>query len=339
MIELIDKKSNLLQANMALTLSRCKRKGYVVVGVGYPFFRNEFQGLIDLCDWFVDDLQCEHVPGWEELYLIKDVADLEKVNKFVVLLLSNNRMNILSKIESSHPNVPIYKFYEDSYTHLSTISDIENSSCFTLHTLDTDPVSIINGINVNGTCSITQKGSSLLKIHSLTLNEGSFIKSNSRNVNHIDTLILSKEAKVWLDLDSTCSIRNCYLGKNSKLHIYAGQAHIEDVYFGDNCVIHVYDKLNIGSGSVFSWNVSILDGDGHTLETDKKTNSAAGITIGRNVWVGNNTIILKGVNIGEGSVIGAGSVVTHSIPPHSLAVGNPAKVIKTNVKWDYGYKF
>ena len=324
---------------MALVLSRYKRKGYAVIGVGYPFFRNEFQGLIDLCDWFVDDLQCEHVPGWEELYLIKDVADLEKVNKFVVLLLSNNRMNILSKIESSHPNVPIYKFYEDSYTHLSTISDIENSSCFTLHTLDTDPVSIINGINVNGTCSITQKGSSLLKIHSLTLNEGSFIKSNSRNVNHIDTLILSKEAKVWLDLDSTCSIRNCYLGKNSKLHIYAGQAHIEDVYFGDNCVIHVYDKLNIGSGSVFSWNVSILDGDGHTLETDKKTNSAAGITIGRNVWVGNNTIILKGVNIGEGSVIGAGSVVTHSIPPHSLAVGNPAKVIKTNVKWDYGYKF
>lgn len=54
--------------------------------------------------------------------------------------------------------------------------------------------------------------------------------------------------------------------------------------------------------------------------------------IGNGVWIGEKAIILPGVEIGEKSVIGAGSVVTKSIPPYSIAVGNPAKVIKT---WDF----
>ena len=99
MIQLIDKKNNLSQANMALVLSRYKRKGYAVIGVGYPFFRNEFQGLIEMCDYFVDDLQCEYIFGWKELYLIKDVSILELLERFVILALSNNRMNILNRIE------------------------------------------------------------------------------------------------------------------------------------------------------------------------------------------------------------------------------------------------
>lgn len=47
-----------------------------------------------------------------------------------------------------------------------------------------------------------------------------------------------------------------------------------------------------------------------------------------NVWIGANCIIMKGITIGEGSVIGAGSIVTKDIPPYSIAVGVPAKVIK-----------
>lgn len=52
------------------------------------------------------------------------------------------------------------------------------------------------------------------------------------------------------------------------------------------------------------------------------------ITIEDNCWIAGNVTICGGVTIGEGSVIGAGSVVTKDIPPHSLAVGNPCRVIR-----------
>jgi len=53
------------------------------------------------------------------------------------------------------------------------------------------------------------------------------------------------------------------------------------------------------------------------------------ITIEDNCWLASSVVVCGGVTIGEGSVIGAGSVVTRNIPPHSLAVGNPCRVIRT----------
>jgi galactoside O-acetyltransferase len=56
--------------------------------------------------------------------------------------------------------------------------------------------------------------------------------------------------------------------------------------------------------------------------------TATGIRIEDNCWVGAGAIVLDGVTVGRGACVGAGAVVTHSVPPHSLAVGVPARVIR-----------
>jgi maltose O-acetyltransferase len=68
----------------------------------------------------------------------------------------------------------------------------------------------------------------------------------------------------------------------------------------------------------------------HPLEAEsrKTLENALPITIGNDCWIGGNAIICPGIKIGNGCVIGAGSVVTKNIPDNSLAVGNPAKVIR-----------
>lgn len=53
------------------------------------------------------------------------------------------------------------------------------------------------------------------------------------------------------------------------------------------------------------------------------------VKIGKNVWIGSNSTILPGVTIGDNAIIGAGSVVTKDIPADMIAVGNPAKVIRS----------
>lgn len=68
---------------------------------------------------------------------------------------------------------------------------------------------------------------------------------------------------------------------------------------------------------------------GHDYEYIDLPDIAASIIIKDNVWIGGKSIILPGVTIGEGSIIGAGSIVTKDIPAWSIAVGNPAKVIKS----------
>ena len=56
------------------------------------------------------------------------------------------------------------------------------------------------------------------------------------------------------------------------------------------------------------------------------------VSIGNDVWIWQNVIILPGVVIGEGSIIGAGAVVTKSFPPFSIIAGNPAKLVRSRIK-------
>ena len=101
------------------------------------------------------------------------------------------------------------------------------------------------------------------------------------------------------------------------------------MYFNVNCVVLDGAKVTIGSNVFFAPNVQLYTAN-HPLEADlrKTLENALPISIGDDCWIGGNAVILPGITIGNGCVIGAGSVVTKDIPDNSLAVGNPAKVIK-----------
>jgi acetyltransferase-like isoleucine patch superfamily enzyme len=106
-----------------------------------------------------------------------------------------------------------------------------------------------------------------------------------------------------------------------------------NTYIGPHCVIGAGGGIRIGEDVVIGAYVNLLAENHNFDQTDKLISqqgvNRSGIIIERNAWVGNMAIILDGVTIGEGSVVGAGALVTKDVPPFSVAVGNPARVIKT----------
>lgn len=93
------------------------------------------------------------------------------------------------------------------------------------------------------------------------------------------------------------------------------------------------EKITIGSSVFLGANTYVIDTDFHPLDpimrlSDPLKGNTKPVVIEDNVFVGMNTMILKGVVVGEGSVIGAGSVVTREVPPRTIVAGNPARIIR-----------
>lgn len=93
----------------------------------------------------------------------------------------------------------------------------------------------------------------------------------------------------------------------------------DNVYFGPNCTIAT-------PVHPFRWQERNIKYKENGTAYDDEYGKP--VKIGSNCWIASNVVITGGVTIGEGCVIGAGSVVTRDIPPNSLAVGNPCKVIR-----------
>lgn len=95
-------------------------------------------------------------------------------------------------------------------------------------------------------------------------------------------------------------------------------------------------KIHIGTDCMFSKGIKIATTDSHSiinLETGERTNLAKDVVIGDHIWLGQNVIINKGVEIGSNSIVAGNSVLTKSIPSNCIAAGVPAKVVKSQVDW------
>ena len=109
-----------------------------------------------------------------------------------------------------------------------------------------------------------------------------------------------------------------------------------NVTVGDNFFMNVNGrlmdsgKITIGNNVFIAPNVCIITEE-HAMDVKQRLEGLEythPVHIGDNVWICTGALVLPGVTIGANSIIGAGSVVTKDIPPNSLAVGNPCKVIR-----------
>jgi acetyltransferase-like isoleucine patch superfamily enzyme len=124
-------------------------------------------------------------------------------------------------------------------------------------------------------------------------------------------------------------------GSQAALELVAGTGgtleigHGTFINFGTSIVAS--QDIKVGAHCLIGPYCSLMDNSYHRLEPERRYEvpPSAPVLIGDNVWLGIRTIVLPGVTIGNDSVVGAGSVVSHDIPPRTLAGGVPARVIRT----------
>lgn len=194
----------------------------------------------------------------------------------------------------------------------------------------------------------------LIKFFGLLLFKGRHIMHNA--MNRMAYLVFTNECPDHRELFveypvSLCGGRYMKIGNNFRacanlrlecIDGWNGELFSPKLTIGNNVTLHYrchigcINSIVIGNNVLMGSNVFITDHSHGTLEATSKDISwirrpllsKGGVVIKDDVWIGENVTILPGVTIGEGSIVGANSVVTHSVPPYSIAAGNPAKVVR-----------
>jgi len=115
----------------------------------------------------------------------------------------------------------------------------------------------------------------------------------------------------------------------------------ENFFANYNLTLLDVGKITIGKNAQIAPNVSIYTA-GHPIHPDSRNTGyeyGIPVTIGDNVWIGGNAVILPGVTVGNNVVIGAGSVVSKDIPDNVIAAGNPCRVIRAITEDDRKYYY
>jgi acetyltransferase-like isoleucine patch superfamily enzyme len=145
------------------------------------------------------------------------------------------------------------------------------------------------------------------------IGEGCFLDANSSSSG------IALEDDVWLS-------RGCYLVAGPGVEIAIGRR----TYVGHRCLFYGHGGIQVGCSVLFANDVQLICGN-HTfarrdIPIRAQPTEERPIVIEDDVWLGSSTIVLGGVTVGQGSVVSAGAVVTHSLPPFSIAQGVPARI-------------
>jgi len=139
-----------------------------------------------------------------------------------------------------------------------------------------------------------------------------------------------------------------YIGNDVR---FSGSLTVNSGRFCDHPTLRIGDRSFLGHGVAITCNREVVieqdvliasncrisDYNGHATSFERRLGEALPsedeirpVRICRGAWIGTGSFILKGVTVGEGAIVGANSVVTHDVPPHAVAVGSPARVVKRN---------
>lgn len=160
--------------------------------------------------------------------------------------------------------------------------------------------------------------------------------------NSSDISLSHGSTKENIILDDECRMYGHLITQNGGTIIMHGRSKI-----GFGSKIMCSNRVEIGENTGIAENTKIVDNNNHPVHPKDreimrkspynsplrswKYSDSAPIVIGKNVWIGSDVRICKGVTIGDGSVIAANSVVTKSCPPNCIMGGNPAKILRENI--------
>jgi acetyltransferase-like isoleucine patch superfamily enzyme len=127
--------------------------------------------------------------------------------------------------------------------------------------------------------------------------------------------------------------KKCEISKGVVIKTFGGTVIInQNTFLGEYVIIYGHGSVEIGENTLIAMHTCIVSSN-HTIPAQNELirsnpDILLPVKIGSDVWVGAGCKILGGVTIGNGCVIGAGSIVTGDLPPYSISIGSPAKVIK-----------
>lgn len=154
--------------------------------------------------------------------------------------------------------------------------------------------------------------------------------------------VIFNKGGATLEIGNNVTIKSSFLSNLVGLYsrtIIVTRTPEAEIHIGDNvgisgATIYARKSITIGDNTLIGGNVKIIDNDFHPIEIEarnadiKEKIGTRPIRIGKNCFIGCNSIILKGTELGDGCVVGAGTVVSGKYEDNCVIAGNPARVVK-----------